>query len=595
MGMNMEKSKRGMASIYVIAGTVFIGIIFSVIEYLGKSEGLELRTFMQIIKGLWLWLVTPLSVIFSGGALLKPFMDEKHRGLKALRIVLMVLAVAVTLFVGFVRGIFYTFTSEMVTEKTDENGYIVGTYADFLSETKRAVYEPVYGIFRKPFEGWSSQELTERLREKYSGNIELVREKNNGIYLFQAPDPDMKGAYIYFHAKSNYDMTNDFAYRVMQNQAMRLWAAKGRFAGLYADGEICALDGDENIYKEIRLGNYGTVDSTSYIEEEISLHELLQDFQLYVYCSGSEEDIAACAGDLADWYLYLVRCPYICDAAGSIGADFYDSVEHVVVGDRESSFRLYAYGDIEGDIEAAMNAGAGVELNWNAVQEKLKARLGSQYENDRARRKEIEDTLQSGNQGTAKEQGENAGSTVPDNSVYDAYMDDYAKNYEVECVPGDGQLRYRFVVLDAACGSRAYGVIRSEDGGESWSMWSSRPFDNDMGGGIDAVFLDEKFGFATLSHNGGDSADLYVTADGGVSYTMAVMENYIVTLDDGYTYTPYDFPQMPYEDDGAVWVLCGQGADGDYDGGDRKLARYRSEDGGYTFSFVDFVENEDWE
>lgn len=355
-----------MAPVYVIIGTVFVGIMLSWIEYLGKSEGLELRTFMQVIKGLWLWLVVPLSVIFSGGILLKQFMKERckeHKGLKWLRIVLMTLAVLVTLLVGFIRGIMYTFTSEMVTEKVDEDGYIVGTYSDFLSATQRKVYVPMYGIFRKPFEGWSETEL-----------------------------------------------------------------------------------------------------------------------------SGQNSD-----------------------------------------------------------------------------------------------------------QNPSRYQNEDTEFKAPELSDYDAYIDNYVENYEVECVPGDGQLRYRFVVLDAAAGSRMYGIIRSEDGGESWRMWSSMPFGEDWGGGINAVFLDENFGFATLSHNGWDETYLYVTVDGGISYTRAVMESYTVTLDDGYTYTPYDFPQMPYEEDGVIYVLCGQGADGDYDGGDRKLARYKSEDGGYTFSLADFVENEQWE
>ena len=46
---------------------------------------------------------------------------------------------------------------------------------------------------------------------------------------------------------------------------------------------------------------------------------------------------------------------------------------------------------------------------------------------------------------------------------------------------------------------------------------------------------------------------------------------------------PYDYPKMPYEKDGVIYVLCGQGADGDYDGGDSlHLARYRSEAVSYT-------------
>ena len=48
---------------------------------------------------------------------------------------------------------------------------------------------------------------------------------------------------------------------------------------------------------------------------------------------------------------------------------------------------------------------------------------------------------------------------------------------------------------------------------------------------------------------------------------------------------------MPYEKDGVIYVLCGQGADGDYDGGDSlHLARYRSEDHGHSVVFDTLVD-----
>lgn len=94
------------------------------------------------------------------------------------------------------------------------------------------------------------------------------------------------------------------------------------------------------------------------------------------------------------------------------------------------------------------------------------------------------------------------------------------------------------------------------------------------------------FGFASLMHNGGDEADLYVTKDGGHSYQPCVFESYSVELEDGYYYQPYDYPQMPYEEDGRLYVWCGQGADGDYAGGDAAgMALYESKDQGNTFLF----------
>lgn len=170
--------------------------------------------------------------------------------------------------------------------------------------------------------------------------------------------------------------------------------------------------------------------------------------------------------------------------------------------------------------------------------------------------------------------------------LWAAYKGDYAREVYLE----EQGITFRMVVLDAALGSRFYGLIKSYDGGKTWYKVGKDPFQSRTGMDIDFTFFDENFGFATLAHNGGDSADLYVTEDGGFSYSPVKMEEKWVTLDGGYTYAPYDYPQMPYLKNGTLYVLCGQGADGDYDGGDAwTLARYRSEDQGKSFRFDEIV------
>lgn len=166
------------------------------------------------------------------------------------------------------------------------------------------------------------------------------------------------------------------------------------------------------------------------------------------------------------------------------------------------------------------------------------------------------------------------------------FMDTYDGSFEKEVrVPGTDIL-YRMIVTDAALGSRLYGLIKSTDGGETWDAVGDDPFGSQMGMGIEFTFLDETFGFATLAHNGGDSAVLYVTEDGGKSYEQVEIQHWTVTSAGGEIYAPYDFPQMPYFEDGVLYLKCGQGADGDYDGGDAaKLAGYFSDDHGHTFRF----------
>ena len=61
------------------------------------------------------------------------------------------------------------------------------------------------------------------------------------------------------------------------------------------------------------------------------------------------------------------------------------------------------------------------------------------------------------------------------------------------------KIRYQMIVEDAALGSRFYGLIKSTDGGAHWQVVSGDPFGGQMGGGVEFTFLDEMFGFATLS------------------------------------------------------------------------------------------------
>ena len=85
--------------------------------------------------------------------------------------------------------------------------------------------------------------------------------------------------------------------------------------------------------------------------------------------------------------------------------------------------------------------------------------------------------------------------------------------------------------------------------------------------------------------------EVYVTEDGGKHYEQVEFAHKTYTDSIGNIVAPYDYPKMPYEKDGVIYVLCGQGADGDYDGGDSlHLARYRSEDYGHSFVFDTLVD-----
>ncbi|SHH95502.1 hypothetical protein SAMN02745196_02055 [Clostridium collagenovorans DSM 3089] len=145
-------------------------------------------------------------------------------------------------------------------------------------------------------------------------------------------------------------------------------------------------------------------------------------------------------------------------------------------------------------------------------------------------------------------------------------------------------LGYKLKVVNKALGTAFYSFYNTEDGGNTWNIINEDPFNGDGGAAAGVKFINEKLGFLALSGASGTSADLYVTRDGGLSFERAIYETHEVKLDNGESIDVFDFPSMPYEKDGVLNMLVGQGSDGDYNGGISAL--YESKDEGKTWTYV---------
>ena len=149
------------------------------------------------------------------------------------------------------------------------------------------------------------------------------------------------------------------------------------------------------------------------------------------------------------------------------------------------------------------------------------------------------------------------------------------------------QVGYRLEITASAAGSRAYALTGTTDGGGTWKTMNEDPFSGSLGAAVEMTFLNDKLGFISLSSNGGSKGRLYRTEDGGVSYKKVDFPGVKVTLSNGETYNPFDLPGMPYEKDGSLNVLVGQGSDGDHNGGSNAL--YQSKDNGITWKYMNEV------
>ena len=134
---------------------------------------------------------------------------------------------------------------------------------------------------------------------------------------------------------------------------------------------------------------------------------------------------------------------------------------------------------------------------------------------------------------------------------------------------------------DVATGIAFGDIKRTTDGGNTWQV-VFKGFGNEgeevFRRGSKIKFFSEKFGFLTMPEITGNASVLYVTRDGGTTFTRMNVQQ---TEEESKIYDYYELPEQ--EDDGTLTLKVGQGSDGDYEGGNSKI--YSSTDEGNTWEY----------
>ena len=124
----------------------------------------------------------------------------------------------------------------------------------------------------------------------------------------------------------------------------------------------------------------------------------------------------------------------------------------------------------------------------------------------------------------------------------------------------DSNTGYRLLVADAAAGSRFYELEMTKDGGQSWNQQNADPFDGNIGVAEGIEFYNEKLGVIGLAGASGDYSTLYLTQDGGKTFSMIELSMDEVTeLPDtaaeyGFSISDYDYCKMPQQKDGKLII-----------------------------------------
>lgn len=131
----------------------------------------------------------------------------------------------------------------------------------------------------------------------------------------------------------------------------------------------------------------------------------------------------------------------------------------------------------------------------------------------------------------------------------------------------DSNTGYRLLVADAAAGSRFYELECTKDGGQSWNQLNADPFCGNMGVAEGIEFYNENLGVIGLRGASGAYSTLYLTQDGGKTFSMIelpmdeVTELPDTTAQYGLEKSDYDYCEMPQQEDGkfTIKVISEQG------------------------------------
>ena len=382
---------------------------------------------------------------------------------------------------------------------------------------------------RKAYADHTAEEMDAIIKHEFGENAKRVdsipcEDSDNILYIYRLSCTHKNAGSFYIAAKNNFFVNHNLFTQLLKSNAADFWKGRERNAVLVS------IDGKKETPLNDEINNIDhALDPT--------------DWRLSVSCKSSEE-FETCAEELDEWFDYCMQDD------GLYYRDTYYSDPVLEVEIRMGTIRFW------------------IEMKHSDVYEKEPERLNRketiiQLLETEYKKKADPDALE-----REKKQAWAA-----------SFMERYDGDYVKECLLEGSDIRYRMVCTDHALVTYSFALLKSCDGGKSWEVREIDPFAGLGGTWIDFTFLTEEFGFAALIHAGGDWADLYVTEDGGLNYHPCTFKGGIASLDDEKNYNPYDCPQMPYEEDDRLYVICKRGTDG------VGAALFTSTDHGYTFIY----------
>lgn len=518
----IQKYKKSWMTIIIL---IFSCLILNIVEFFLSKENISLRTFVQVGKGLFTWLLVPLLCAWFLYMMGREEWKEK-KGLKIALTIFLIIAVIVILIIGFFRGFIYAFSTECKEEKKIEGNILEVKESDW-DITTTSYYETILFFFRRPFQGYSDEALIRNIQDKYGADTEFTG-MSDGLYHFTGHITEPVEADIDFQVKNDYLLTNDYGEEIKHYLGNTFFLGKNRSH------------------------------SWSVTETEIG-----SKYFMLVDCNG-RADLEWFCQDVTELIEYYLKNDVL-------------RSENKVIDDLGAILNQESNAFYIGSYVKEYNA---TEL-YNYLYEEMEHWLNSDYISGLAM---DDDSIQS--PGDVSESLTEFDSQQ-EKEIAQEQIEYYLSMEPALTFTMDNGLEYRVLETDRACGSSYYSLVVTADGGKTAALVNPDPFNGNGGGARWITFLDDKLGFVGMCYSGGSLGMIFRTEDGGVSFTEIEYPSPQIALPDGTYYNPFIMPEKVYEQDGCLYMEAGQGPNGDYKGGDTAcMGLYQSEDLGKTWTYI---------
>lgn len=219
--------KRHTKEWIAIAVLILAAGFMNVTETFLSGEGIYLRTFTEMIKGVYVWLIAPIGTASLLFAIVFQETKEDKKLLHKLSSFLFGISVFGILAIDMLILLFYNLSGEMETEIRKEDGILEVEH--YPLDGMYTTYEKSFlFLFRAPYQGYDKEEFIQKIKTRFGDDAKIVGEKDSLYTVLATIDSPVEGE-ITFLVKNDYPLTNNYEQEIFRFLGDTFFLEKNRY------------------------------------------------------------------------------------------------------------------------------------------------------------------------------------------------------------------------------------------------------------------------------------------------------------------------------------------------------------------------------